>query len=99
MSCFNVYEAHLPQCPVCGTSNERRRTKKEIEQVVGQLTETKADALKAAFMNKQKKRIEQGSAKTMLQLVELGKKRGYKYPEKWAENVYNSRQKKTRTNA
>ena len=37
------------------------------------------------------KRAEQGRAKTLDQLIELGKSRGYKYPVPWAKKIMASR--------
>ena len=43
---------------------------------------------------KKLKIIEQAKAKTLTELIELGKNRGYKHPTIWAHQVYQARQAK-----
>jgi hypothetical protein len=64
---------------------------REIKQIEGRLEEVKrAEAVEA----KKEARREQGMAKTLPELIEHGKSKGYKNPVFWARKVYASRNKK-----
>jgi DNA repair protein RadD len=85
MSCYAVH-APAPACPECGhVYVTEART---IEQVAGELVEVSAD-----IVLKQKKR-EQASAKTIDDLIALGRSRGHKNPEGWAKHVHKARMMK-----
>ena len=43
---------------------------------------------------RRKKKVEQGAAKTLEDLIELGRQRGHKNPEAWAGHVYTARLRK-----
>jgi DNA repair protein RadD len=58
---------------------------REIEQVEGELTEIELAALKV--QEQKAKRVEQGSAKDRDTLIAVGRKRGVKSPERWADHV------------
>lgn len=45
------------------------------------------------------RKAEQGKAATLEQLIEIGRKRGYKRPELWAKHILNARQAKKLTGA
>lgn len=69
-----------PQCPACGFVYEATgRTPKEKE---GQLIEID----KTTFKKQQKAEV--SGAKKLDDLIELGRKRGYKNPEKWAAHIH-----------
>jgi DNA repair protein RadD len=85
MSCYAVH-APAPACPECGHVYVTEARK--IEQVDGELVEISAD-----IVLKQKKR-EQGSAKTLEDLIALGRSRGHKNPEGWAKHVHKARMMK-----
>lgn len=84
--CPECFCAHAPQphCPNCGY----RYTPKprEVEQVSGDLVELD----KAALIRQRK--AEQAQAKTLEELIEIGRRRGYK--EGWARNLWAARQQK-----
>jgi len=80
--CFAVH-APAPSCPECGFKYVGR----EVEVVEGELVEVdKAVARKIAIK-------EQAAATTLEELIELGKKRGYK--DKWAYHIFKFRSQKS----
>lgn len=82
--CFSAVNNFAAFCDNCGHQFEiKQRT--GPEQVDGDLEEI--DKLE---FSKQKKK-EQSQARTLEQLIELGKSRGYKSPKYWAECVLKSR--------
>lgn len=83
--CFASY-APAPKCPECGTSHVTKERK--INEVEGELEEIDIDAVR------RQQRQEQGQARTLADLVALGRARGHKSPEKWAAYVYTARQAK-----
>ena len=86
--CFLVYKGNARICPYCGFDNGK--TKKEIE------IEEKAELERInAIKIKQAKR-EVGMARNEKDLIELGKKRGYKNPAYWAKMIMNARNNKLR---
>lgn len=85
--CFLTMPPHLPKCPECGHVREKK-PQREIEQVDGTLEEIDKNAIL------QMRKKEQGQAQSMDDLVELGKKRGYKNPRGWAKHIFNARQAK-----
>lgn len=80
--CFHVHSPS-PQCPQCGHTYEG--APREVAQVDGVLAEV--DVVKARVANQR----EQGQARTVQELVELGRKRGYRNPEAWAAHTYTAR--------
>jgi superfamily II DNA or RNA helicase len=86
--CPSCYACHQPEptCPSCGHVYEIKA--REIEVVEGQLEEVDVEALRRA------KKIEQGRAETLEDLIKVGVARGYKNPTGWARNVFNARQGK-----
>lgn len=81
--CFFVYRP-APKCPQCGHAPEVKA--REIEQVEGVLEEVKRAA-------QVQKRREVGRARTLDDLIRVGRERGYKSPEFWARKVYAGRQR------
>lgn len=86
MNCYSVFRAHLRVCPECGTVREIQYA--TIEQKEGELVEITAED-KARIARE--KRLEVGKARTLEQLHEIARQRGYK--PGWARHVYNSRKK------
>lgn len=74
-----------PNCPNCG--HEHEITAREIEEIAGELEEIKR------VTKKKEARMEQGQAKTLDDLIELGRSRGYKNPRAWATRVFNGRRR------
>lgn len=77
-ACYCVH-SHTASCPQCGhvyTAKPR-----ELEQVAGELVE-----IKARMMTR-----EQGKARTLAELIDLGKLRGYRNPSAWAGHILRAR--------
>lgn len=89
-SCFCAYSRHEHpnNCPECGavTSHKERKVKKVDGG--GKLVELDADTIAKL---KQQKQNEVKAARTLDQLIVLGKQRGYK--PAWAYRVFDERQK------
>jgi DNA repair protein RadD len=81
--CRHVFLTGASFCPKCGEPVELKERK--IEQVAGDLK--KLD--RTLEMREQK--MEQGKAKTLIELVALGKRRNMANPAGWAVNVYAAR--------
>ena len=86
--CFFCHRPSLT-CPNCGRQYPIKF--REVEEVDGELSEVqKYDSRKAL-------KSEQGMARTLDGLIALGRKRGYKAPERWAAKVITGRMYKGRT--
>ena len=85
-TCTVCFAAFRPQliCPACGAecAPEPRRA---LKQVDGELQELKREALQRA------RRRDQGQARTLQQLIQLGQQRGMKNPVAWARHVQHAR--------
>lgn len=84
--CFAVFRSITRACAECGhvfVAIDRAPP----EHVDEDLKEVNVIAIK-------ERRREQGSAKTLDSLIELGRTRGYKHPERWAKHIYTARQSK-----
>jgi superfamily II DNA or RNA helicase len=83
--CFAALQSRVRACDECG--HEFAVDKRELRVVDGQLEE-----ISPREMSQVRKR-EQQQARTFNQLVDLGRKRGYKQPHAWAQNVLRARNK------
>jgi len=84
--CFAAQVSGRPSCMFCGCSFPVQY--REIDQKEGDLVEVDPATLR-------KKRLQaQGRCQTVEDLVEEGKRRGYKRPRLWAQYVFNARQQK-----
>lgn len=81
--CYAVMSAARPSCIECGF--KFAVISRDIDEVAGELQEIEA---------RRDKRIEQGRAETIDDLIAIGRIRGYKFPERWAQMVYRGRQAK-----
>ena len=81
--CFACLPSGKPRCGECG--HEFLPERREIEHVDGELVEVSADQLK------RETRREQGEARTVEDLVQIGKRRGMKNPTAWARHVMAAR--------
>ena len=81
-SCLRVYAGHGRICPYCGFDNGQ--TRKEIEQ------DRKASLKQIRALE----RDERKKAWTFEQLVDIGRRRGYKNPVGWAYYVMKGRERK-----
>jgi superfamily II DNA or RNA helicase len=81
--CMRVH-AFAPVCPQCGhVYQAKERIPKQVD---GDLGKVDKEAFKRAM------RREQAKARTLDELVALGKKRGYKHPHAWAGFIWTARQ-------
>lgn len=77
--CFSTNMSATQVCPDCGHVFAPQKTR-ELKVVEGELQE----------LQRQQRR-EQGSAQSLEELIDLGRRRGYKKPRGWAERVYQAR--------
>ena len=84
--CFAVQVSQSRICSYCG--NEQEVQDRKIDHVDGELVEIDYDKLR------KKKLQAQGKCQTQEELVEEGKRRGYKHPRAWAKYVFQARQRK-----
>lgn len=82
MSCYSIYPATQTICPICGAVAQKTRA--EIEQIEGELIE----------YTKRSARIDQARAKTLEELIAVGRSKGYQYPEAWAKKIMKAREEK-----
>lgn len=93
--CFNAIRRPLPPCcPHCGKRLQAEA--KEVAVAEGDLVEV-TDTMKREL--RQQRLREDAEAKTLDQLVALGKARGYKFPMKWAQHKFGARAQRGRTAA
>ena len=94
-TCPECYKSHepAPVCPNCG--HEYTASEKKIKIVEGDLIKIerreKIEREQAQAMEKRTKRFEESQCNSLEDLVNLAKKRGYKFAEKWAERRYQLR--------
>ncbi|WP_445505041.1 DEAD/DEAH box helicase [Microvirga sp. G4-2] len=87
-SCFGVHKAGLPKCSYCGHDYRSATPQaREVEQIDGVLEEVDPVRLREA------RKAEEKEAKTVEDLISLGKRRGYKDPVGWAANMMTVRAK------
>lgn len=84
--CFACH-APAPKCPACGHVYEAQG--REIKQQDGELQQ-----IDPAELRRQRNK-EQAKAETLQDLIELGKARAYRNPVKWAQYIWNARQRKS----
>lgn len=83
--CLSAVPSGVMACPNCGAEMPRKPRPQPVE-VEGDLVEVDVATARAV------RRREQASAKTLQDLVELGRRRGYRNPEVWARKVHGGRQ-------
>ncbi len=83
--CPKCYACHRPApvCPSCGWAYEAKA--REVQHVDGALEEIDVE------MQRRERLAEQAHATTIEALIEVGRKRGYKSPEKWAAHLWTAR--------
>lgn len=84
--CFAAQFSGRPVCSFCGNAFDVQS--REVDEVEGDLVEVDAEIVAA----QRARRREQGSARSLDDLIAFGKRMGYK--PGWAHHVYASRQKK-----
>lgn len=80
--CFRVHKP-APACPQCG--HVYAIQSREIEEVAGELVEVDMEAIRA------RKKQELKDARSLPDLVALGRQRKYRYPEQWASHIMRQR--------
>jgi hypothetical protein len=85
--CFNQVRKPTPAlCPYCGEPMRAESKPKEITQ------DADAELIEVSRQEKRRELLrEAGKARTVEELTELGKARGYRYPAQWATKVFNGR--------
>jgi DNA repair protein RadD len=83
--CVKCYCCHrtAPKCPNCGFVYPIQH--REVDVIEDDLAEVDVVA------QRRKRLMEQGQAQTLEELIELGKRRNYRHPEKWAAHLYSVR--------
>lgn len=90
-TCPKCFTVHLPapRCPTCDHVYPVKE--RVVESTEGNLIEITGDQLEAL---RRQKRAEQSGAKTLDDLIAVGRSRGMKQPEAWARHVLRARQAK-----
>ena len=83
--CFHIFRPGPDKCPSCGKPVERK-SPRELRQVDGDLVKIDTDAIK-----RERKR-NQGAARNLQDLIQLGVRRGMKNPSGWAVHVHCARE-------
>jgi len=87
-NCFIVFPTYKKICPECG--GEPALTRKELKKIEGELRAMEAAKIKTAAAKERKQ------AKSLEELIAIGKERKYKNPYFWAQQVFNGRNNKRR---
>ena len=86
-SCFFFY-LPSPRCPSCG--KEYLVKGRSVEEIEGELIEVKLE--QAEIIRKEERKV-QGQAKTLPELMELGRRKGVKNPAFWARKIMEGRKR------
>ena len=86
--CDTCYAAFKPAacCPYCGAVS--KPSAREIQQREGELAEVQR------IETQKEARREVGRARSLPELIEIGRNRGYKNPAWWAQKIHNGRARK-----
>lgn len=87
-SCDVLFPIVLASCPHCGAVQQSGNGGRKLEEIAGELKEIDREQMRRQMQR------EQGGAQSLEQLIELGRARGYKSPEKWASHVFTARLQK-----
>lgn len=87
-SCDVMFPITLPSCPHCGTMQQQGGGGRKVDEVAGRLQEVDREQFRRQRLR------EQAGAKTLDELIALGKAKGYKNPEAWASHVFTARLQK-----
>lgn len=90
--CFFANPPNSRYCAACKAPLFKIRGPRQIDHLDGELTELDKEEFR-----KQKLK-EQGQADTLEALIQLGRERGYRYPEGWAKHVMRTRNAKRKPN-
>lgn len=84
--CFEAVFASSKHCPSCGFEFD-------MERGLNIDVEASSLAVLSIQLDKEQKKVEQRNAKTLDDLIKLGRSRGYKNPRYWAECIMKARKK------
>lgn len=84
-ACFGACPTGTTRCPFCGA--EFPADPRQVEELAGELAEVEREQVRAALKQ------EQGRARTLAELVEVGKKRGMTHPYGWARRILQARRR------
>lgn len=87
--CFKVFKT-APVCPYCGTTYPLHPREVKAHENIELQRISAEEAAKAEAARKQK-RMEVGRARSLPELISIGKERGYKNPAAWAAMVMRGR--------
>lgn len=91
-NCFRTFKT-ANKCPYCQAEYELKpREIQEKENI--RLAKITAEEMEKLELEKKQKRMEVGRAKSLQELIKIGRERGYKNPSYWANMVLNSRGRK-----
>lgn len=90
--CLAIFRPQLLECPKCGTVPETKAREIQVEDGVLHKVDKQVFELAAKA-----RRMEQGSMRTLQELVGIGVRRGMKNAAGWAANVYASRENRKPT--
>jgi superfamily II DNA or RNA helicase len=91
-NCFAAMPSYIKVCLYCGA--EFKIQSRAVKELAGELSEVDADQLRREQINAN--RAAQSSAKSLEDLIALGKMRGMKNPAGWARHVMSARAQKRR---
>lgn len=93
LECFAMYPISDNECPHCGSVPEASEGGggREVEYQDGDLEEVDQKNRKMS------KKVEEWECHSIGDLVALGKKRGYKHPEKWAAHLWTAKEARRRS--
>lgn len=86
LKCYGIYKTPAPACPHCGHVASKKE-RGELEVIEGELK-----PITAADLANLRKRQEVAKARTLAELREVAKRRGYK--STWADHIWRARQAK-----
>lgn len=91
-NCFQTFKT-APICPYCGEKYTiTPRELKEQENI--RLAKITAEEMAKIEQEKKQKRMEVGRARSLEDLIKIGRERGYNNPVYWAKMIFNSRGRK-----
>lgn len=89
--CFGAFPSTSPKCPYCGHDHRGAVTAgRVVEEIAGELEEVDPAKLREA------RKAEERSARSVEDLITLGKKRGYSNPVAWAGHIASARATRSR---
>jgi len=87
VNCYAFFNKYLTHCPQCGAiRGKKERTIKEVEGELKKIEENEAR------IKRYNRRRQQSNAKTIEELLEIARERGYN--KQWAYHIFNARKRK-----